>query len=112
MVSVKFDSTLLLEPVNNAHLSFLHVMPSFSLGCGKRLVVGDNIFGLVSSREGWQRDDTGCQPCPGRENQFSLELSKAGDATSFWEDYQDLRQHKQFLLNLQTRHSNSLKVQN
>jgi len=34
-----------------------------------------------------------------------------GDATSFWGDYQGLRKHKQFLLNLQTRHANSLKVE-
>ena len=100
MVSVKFDSTLLLELVNNAELSFLHVVSTFSLSSGKRLVL-KCLAGIC--------DDTGC---PGRENQLSLQLTKAGDATSFWEDYQDLRQHKQFLLNLQTRHSNSLKVQN
>lgn len=43
--------------------------------------------------------------------QLSLLAVVKGDATSFWEDYQGLRQHKQFLLNLQTRHSNSLKVE-
>jgi len=42
---------------------------------------------------------------------FSLLAIVKGDATSFWKDYQGLRKHKQFLLNLQTRHSNSLKVE-
>ena len=48
MVSVKFDSTLLLELVNNAELSFLHVMPSFSLGCGKRLVTISLVWYLLA----------------------------------------------------------------
>jgi len=44
--------------------------------------------------------------------QLFLLLVVKGLATSgFWEDYQDLPKHKQFLLNLQKRHSNSLKVE-
>ena len=37
--------------------------------------------------------------------------TETGDASSFWGDYQGLRKHKEFLLNLQTRHPNNLKVQ-
>ena len=48
MVSVKFDSTLLLELVNNAHLSFLHVVSSFSLDCGKRLVTKCLVWYLLA----------------------------------------------------------------
>ena len=104
--SVKFDSTFLLEQSNA--LCFLDVESSFFLGNCKRLVSTCPVW-FLHMKAGIR--ETGCPSFAGRTYHLSLERTLTGDATSFWEDYQGLREHRQFLHNLQARHSNSLQVQ-